>query len=125
LQWNRGGLMVPGWKDEVVGAILKNKAKEFILDHVKHHSDEPFFLYYAATEPHTPCVPPDFVKGKSLAGVRGDMVVEFDWVVGEIVQLLKDLNLSENTILIVTSDNGGITDGPSKWGEPLDRVRYN
>ncbi len=125
LQWDRGGLMTPGWKDEDVGPTLAKKAKEFIRSHQKQQSEDPFFLYYAATAPHSPCVPPDFIKGKSMAGERGDMVAEFDWAVGEIDQLLDELELKENTILIVTSDNGALTNGPPHWGDPVDREKYD
>lgn len=117
--------MAPDWKDENVGLVLAEKATAYIRSHAAEQPDKPFFLYYAATAPHTPCVPADFVKGKSLAGKRGDMVVEFDWTTGKIIDLLNELNLCENTILIVTSDNGALTDGPPHWGEPLDREKYD
>ena len=125
LQWHRGGLMVPGWKDEDVGPVLTRKAVEFIRSHHKSQSDRPFFLYFAASAPHTPCVPPDFIKGKSLAGQRGDMVVEFDWSVGQIVTLLDELGIRNNTLVLVTSDNGALTVGPPHWGTPLDKEKYD
>lgn len=122
LQWDRGGLMTPDWKDEEVGPTLTEKAKAFIRTHSDKHSNRPFFLYFAASAPHTPAVPPNFIKGKSKAGARGDMVAEFDWSVGQIVQLLEELDLTDNTLLIVTSDNGSLTTGPAHWtGEPLEK----
>lgn len=125
LQWDRGGLMPLGWRDEDVGPTFTKKAKEFIRSHQKKQPEMPFFLYFAASAPHTPCVPPDFIEGKSMAGARGDMVAEFDWSVGQIVQLLDELALEENTLLIVTSDNGALTDGPPHWGDPVDRQKYD
>lgn len=126
LQWDRGGLMVPHWKDEAVGPTLIAKAESFIQDHIQQQPDRPFFLYFAASAPHTPAVPPDFIQGKSEAGTRGDMVAEFDWSVGKIVQLLDRLKLKENTLIIVTSDNGALTTGPKAWAdEPLEKYDIN
>lgn len=125
LQWHRGGLMVPGWRDEDVGPVLTQKALDFIRSHNESSPRQPFFLYFAASAPHTPCVPPDFIKGKSLAGQRGDMVVEFDWSVGQVLKLLDELGIRENTLVLVTSDNGALTVGPPHWGTPLDKVKYD
>src|SRR5690606_28165062 len=57
--------------------------------------------------PHRPCTPAEFAKGKSKAGERGDMVYEFDWAVGQVMKKLAELGIAENTLLIVSSDNGG------------------
>jgi arylsulfatase A-like enzyme len=101
------GLMTPGWRDEEVDIKFTEKAKEFINNHVKEQNEKPFFLYFCASAPHRPCdVRPDFVIGKSEAGDRGDMVVLFDWIVGQIYQELERLGLLENTLLIISSDNG-------------------
>ncbi|MCD6376489.1 MAG: sulfatase-like hydrolase/transferase [Caldisericaceae bacterium] len=99
-------LMVPGWKHEEADTTFTKKAIKFIENHVKRQPDKPFFLYFPTSVPHIPWLPPDFVKGKSKAGPRGDQVVLFDWIVGQIDQTLKRLNLKENTLLIITSDNG-------------------
>lgn len=117
LQWDRNGLMTPDWRDEQVGPELTKRAKEFIRNHVSNYPSSPFFLYFAGSAPHTPCVPPDFIEGRSSAGDRGDMVAEFDWTVGEISALLDELDLTENTLLIITSDNGALTTGPARWAE--------
>jgi arylsulfatase A-like enzyme len=102
----RKGLMTPGWKDEDVDTHFAQKAVAFMEGHRQASPDRPFFLYLTPSAPHRPCVPPDFMKGKSKAGPRGDMVMMVDWVVGEVMQTLDRLGLSENTLLIVTSDNG-------------------
>jgi arylsulfatase A len=102
------GLTVTGWREEEVDTTFAKKAVEFIEAHTQESPDKPFFLYLTPASPHRPCeVQPDFVKGKSQAGDRGDMVVLFDWVVGEVTGALDRLGLAENTLLIVTSDNGG------------------
>ncbi len=58
--------------------------------------------------PHRNCVPPDFARGKSQAGVRGDMVYEFDWSVGRVLAKLDEIGIADNTLVIVTSDNGAV-----------------
>lgn len=101
------GWMVEGWDPRKVGPDLVEKAETFIKTSVEATPEKPFFLYFPTVSPHLPCTPPDFAKGKSEAGVRGDMVFEFDWAVGQIMELLDELKIADNTILIVTSDNGG------------------
>jgi arylsulfatase A-like enzyme len=103
-QWK--GFMTPGWRDEEVDIRFTEKAIEFIERCGTDHTPQPFFLYLTPSAPHRPCVPPNFLKGSSQAGSRGDMVVLVDWVVGEVVKTLERLGLSENTLIIVTSDNG-------------------
>lgn len=99
------GWMVPGWDDTAIGPTLTEKALQFIEDNASNN--RPFFLYLPATAPHRPCTPPDFIKGKSQAGERGDMVAEFDWMVGRVMKKLDELRISDNTLLVVSSDNGG------------------
>ncbi len=106
--WMEGdrGLMAADWKQEDVDPIYIEKSIGFIENHRKNHAGQPFFLSLPLSAPHAPWLPPDFVKGKSSAGPRGDQVVLVDWCVGQIVETLQRLNLTENTLLIVTSDNG-------------------
>lgn len=99
------GWMVPGWDDTQIGSTLTEKALGFIESNASNN--QPFFLYLPTVSPHRPCTPPDFVKGISQAGERGDMVAEFDWTVGQVMKKLEALGISDNTILIVSSDNGG------------------
>ncbi len=73
---------------------------------ISQHKDEPFFLYLAHKDPHQPFFPSKGFKGKSKAGAYGDAVEEFDHSVGQILSHLDNLELTENTIVIVTSDNG-------------------
>ncbi len=98
--------MVAGWDDSQYGPNFTEKAVAFIDQHQAKASNRPFFLYFPSQAPHRPCVPPGFVQGKSQAGRRGDMVVEFDWSVGQILKTLQRHKLTENTIVVVTSDNG-------------------
>lgn len=98
------GWMLPGWDDTQIGSTLTAKALNFIESNAS--KNQPFFLFLPMQSPHRPSTPPDFVKGISKAGERGDMVAEFDWTVGQVMAKLDSLAISENTILIVSSDNG-------------------
>jgi arylsulfatase A-like enzyme len=102
----RKGLMTPGWRDDQVDARFTQEAVAFIERQAKDHPDQPFFLYLTPSAPHRPCVPPDFIQGKSQAGPRGDMVALVDWMVAEVDAALHHNGLVEHTLVIVTSDNG-------------------
>ncbi len=100
----RPGLQADGWDDVAVDTLLVKKTVETIRRHAR--SDEKIFVYLALPAPHRPCVPPDLVDGKSGAGRRGDMVMLVDWAVGQLVDLLKSEGLFEQSMVVVTSDNG-------------------
>ncbi len=100
------GLMTPGWRDDQVDVTFAKKAVRFVENHVADSPSQPFLLYLTTSAPHRPCMAPDFMKGRSQAGNRGDMVALYDWVVGELLAALKRLNIADNTLVIVTSDNG-------------------
>ncbi len=100
----REGLMVQGWEDDQVDVMHARKACEFIEDSVA--ADDPFFLYLTPSVPHRPCVPPQFMEGASEAGLRGDCVALYDWVVGEVLGTLDEQGVADNTLVLVTSDNG-------------------
>jgi arylsulfatase A len=105
-QRGRNGLMVPGWQDEIVNQTLTEKAIDFIEGHVKNKEDDPFFLYFPVTGPHTPWSPATPFKDKSGIGPRGDLILELDWTIGQLTETLKRLGIWENTLFIFTSDNG-------------------
>jgi arylsulfatase A-like enzyme len=94
------------WVDEDIADTITGKAKDFI----ERHKDERFFLYFSTHDIHVPRVPHPRFAGKSGLGPRGDAIMQFDWCVGEIVKTLDRLNLVENTLLILTSDNGPVVD---------------
>ena len=98
--WMTGGKKALWKDDEMAGRILKH-AQRFVKD----NKNKPFFLYYASHNAHEPRVPSKAFKGKSKAGIYGDVIEEFDYCVGELVKTLKEEGLYENTILIITSDN--------------------
>lgn len=92
------------YEDRRVGTTLKNKA----VDWITAHKDEPFFLYFATTNIHHPFTPAPRFIGTSEAGRYGDFIHELDWIVGEITTTLEEEGLADNTLLIFTSDNGGM-----------------
>lgn len=100
------------WKDDEMSFVIAGKSNDFI----ESSKDKPFFLYMATHNIHVPRVPNAMFKGKSECGVRGDAIVEFDWMVGQVLERLDKLGLAENTLVILSSDNGGINDdnGPDK-----------
>jgi arylsulfatase A-like enzyme len=107
---SRIGYMTGGraalWKDEDMADVFVRQATGFIEQHRGH----PFFLYYAAQEPHVPRVPnPRFVAATTM-GPRGDSIVEADWVVGQLLKTLDRLSLADTTLVIFTSDNGPVLD---------------
>jgi len=107
---SRIGFMTGGqsawWDDEDMAYELTRRSVAFLEENKA--GDKPFFLFLSMHENHVPRAPhPDFV-GKSKTGLRGDAVVELDWVVGEIVATLDRLDLSENTLVVFTSDNGPV-----------------
>ncbi len=94
------------WKDEDMADIFTSKAVEFI----EKNKAEPFFLYFSTQDIHVPRVPHQRFVGKSGMGPRGDVIVQLDWTVGEVMKALDRLNLSKNTIVIFSSDNGPVVD---------------
>jgi arylsulfatase A-like enzyme len=92
------------FKDEELATTVVSKSVEFI----EQHRDVPFFLEVGYFEPHVPRVAePPFV-GTSECGVRGDVIQQMDWETGEIMKALDRLHLTENTLVILSSDNGAI-----------------
>lgn len=94
------------WKDEELALHLKNKSVEFI----DKNKNNPFFLYLATNDIHVPRSPNEMFVGKSGLGPRGDVILQLDWTVGQIVKTLDSLKLSDNTIIIFSSDNGPVLD---------------
>ncbi len=94
------------WTDEDMADTYVKKATAFIAD----HKSEPFFLYLSTHDIHVPRMPHARFAGKSGLGVRGDVVMEFDWCVGEVLAALEKSGLASNTLVILSSDNGPVVD---------------
>jgi arylsulfatase len=79
---------------------------ERAVDFIEKNKEKPFFLYVPHSMPHVPIAVSDKFKGKSEIGLYGDLMMELDWSVGQILKALEDNGLDENTLVIYTSDNG-------------------
>jgi arylsulfatase A-like enzyme len=111
----RPGMMAPGWQHKHADPIIAEKAVAYIQERAR--SRAPFYLYLCPSAPHEPCteeVVPEFARGRSQAGPRGDLVWLVDWMVGQVMDALERTGQADNTLLMVTSDNGAL---------PGDRVR--
>jgi len=107
------GLMVPGWKLEDVLPGLASRTHDWIQDASKE--DKPFFLYMPLTSPHTPIVPSKKFLGKSGISKYADFVIETDWVVGHVMEALDKAGVTDNTLVIFSTDNG--TSGAANFKE--------
>ncbi len=99
--------------DREVGTTLVERANGWI----EAQADGPFFLYLATTHIHHPFTPAPRFIGTSRAGAYGDFIHELDWMVGELMATLQRLGLDEDTLVIFTSDNGGMFNrgGQTAW----------
>jgi len=87
-------------------SMLTTQITERSIDFIKRNVDKPFFLYVPHPQPHVPLYVSDKFKGKSERGLYGDVIMEIDWSVGQIMKTLKEKGIDDNTIVIFTSDNG-------------------
>ncbi len=92
------------WVDEDMADDFLKKAQQYI----RKQKDNPFFLYYALQQPHVPRTPHPRFVGSSGMGPRGDVLVEADWCVGQVMKTLEENGLLENTLIIFSSDNGPV-----------------
>jgi len=87
-------------------ATLTTRYTERAVRFIEKNQDKPFFLYMAHSMPHVPLGVSSKFKGKSKQGMYGDVMMEIDWSVGEILKTLRKHGLDRNTLVIFTSDNG-------------------
>lgn len=102
----REGLIAPDFPMEEVDLVFLQKSREFLAQHVRDSPDRPFFLYHATQAVHLPSFAGKDFRGKTEAGPHGDFIHEFDWIVGELMRELERHGLAENTLVLVSSDNG-------------------
>ncbi|WP_442506769.1 sulfatase family protein [Novipirellula sp. SH528] len=88
---------------------------------IRDSGDKPFFLYYAHNYPHTPYKAGKRFAGSSQDGVRGDVMQELDWGIGEMMRAVKEAGIAENTIVIFTSDNGPTN---PEYAKPYRGTKY-
>ncbi len=103
--WRKGPI-APHFKHIDVLPTLTSKAVQCIDTHAREHAGSPLFLYLPLSAPHTPILPTPEHAGKSRAGTYGDFVCEADWSVGQVLDALDRNGMAEDTLVIVTSDNG-------------------
>ncbi|MWW25335.1 sulfatase-like hydrolase/transferase [Algibacter wandonensis] len=92
------------WNDVDMADHFLKEAQTY----VKKHKENPFFLYYALQQPHVPRTPHPRFVGKSGMGPRGDVILEADWVIGEFIKTLETEGILENTLIVLSSDNGPV-----------------
>ncbi|MGC9375581.1 MAG: sulfatase family protein [Bacteroidales bacterium] len=87
-------------------ANLTRLYTDHAIQFIKRNKNKPFFLYMPQSMPHTPIAVSKNFKGKSGAGFYGDVMMELDWSIGQVLQTITEEGLDQNTLVIVTSDNG-------------------
>ncbi|MEM0965832.1 MAG: arylsulfatase [Verrucomicrobiota bacterium] len=117
---SRDGMGDSNWDPRLVGPRLAGKAVVFMENHVKNHPDQPFFLYYCSQAVHVPHVAAPSIDGQEIVGktpgILGDFIYEFDLQIGELLSALESLGVMDDTLIILTSDNGGL---PPRWDMQL------
>ncbi len=107
---SRIGFMTGGraarWVDEDMADTITGKAVKFI----EEHAQSPFFLYFSTHDIHVPRVPHSRFAAATPLGLRGDVIGQLDWCVGELLAALDRLQLTDKTLVIFTSDNGPVLD---------------
>lgn len=94
------------WVDENMADDFTIKAQEYIRK--KSKEENPFFLFFPMQQPHVPRTPHPRFEGKSGMGPRGDVILEADWSIGELLKTLEEEGILENTLIIFSSDNGPV-----------------
>ncbi|MEX2568224.1 MAG: arylsulfatase [Cyclobacteriaceae bacterium] len=118
------GKMAEGWKLDNVLPTITEKAVD-VINRAARKPDQPFFLYFSLTAPHTPIAPSAEYINKSEAGPYGDFVMEVDGAVGKIMEALEINNISENTLLVFLSDNGSPARDGTNYSGPVGSVITN
>jgi arylsulfatase A len=94
------------FRDEDLADEWVEQSKRWIVE----NKDRPFFLYFASHDIHVPRIAHERFQGKTKLGPRGDCIIQLDWCVGELMNTLDRLGLSENTLVVFCSDNGPVLD---------------
>jgi len=101
---SNNGIGVKGWKFEPVLPKITQRAVKYIGEQAR--KNQPFFLYFALTSPHTPIAPSKAFQGKSGISRYADFLMETDWSVGQVLGAIQKNGIAENTLVIFTADNG-------------------
>jgi arylsulfatase len=104
--------LLDGFNPVMAIKTLEDQAKlttlytEHAVDFINANKKKPFFLYLAHSMPHVPIAVSSKYKNKSGAGLFGDLMMEIDWSIGEVMKAIDKNGLTKNTLIIFTSDNG-------------------
>jgi len=113
--------VAPDFVDAECLSRFTDRALDWVDSWHADHAATPFFLYLAYTSPHKPVIPLERFRGTSQAGAYGDFLIETDWHIGRLLDQLDRLGIAENTLVIVTSDNGPET----TWRKRIDRYGHH
>jgi arylsulfatase A-like enzyme len=103
---NRAGMIAPGFDLEEVDMLFLRKSQDFLKQHARSKPRKPFFLLHSTHAVHLPSFASKRFQGSTQAGPHGDFIYEFDHIVGELMKTLDRLGMADNTVFILTSDNG-------------------
>ena len=103
---NRLGYISDDFDLQEVDMVFLEKSQAFLRNHAAQNPAKPFFLFHSAQAVHLPSFPSKDFRGETNAGPHGDFIYQFDHIVGELLKSLDSLGMAENTLVIVTSDNG-------------------
>ena len=102
----RPGMIAPDFEMEEIDMIFLNRSLRFLDEHAAKSPKKPFFLFHSAQAVHLPSLPGKDFQGKSQAGPHGDFIAQFDHIVGALLKKLDELGIADNTLVMLTSDNG-------------------
>lgn len=102
----RPGMVADDFDLQEVDQVFLSKSLDFLQQHAEQRPDQPFFLFHSMQAVHLPSFPSRQFQGKSNAGPHGDFLLQMDDVVGKLMAKLTELQLDDNTLVILTSDNG-------------------
>ncbi len=122
------------WRDEDLADSIVASSVRFI--ETAAADQQPFFMYLCTNDVHVPRQPNERFRGQSVMGLRGEAILQFDWTIGKVTAALKRLGIYDNTLIIVTSDNGPVLDdgfedlaeelcGTHKPGGPFRGGKYS
>jgi arylsulfatase A-like enzyme len=102
----RAGFIAPDFPMEEVDLIFLKKSREFMEEHMRSSPEKPFFLYHATQAVHLPSFAAPEFQNKTKAGPHGDFIGELDSIVGELMKELEKLGIADQTLVLLSSDNG-------------------
>ncbi len=103
---NRPGMIAPDYDLQQVDLVFLEKSQQFLRSHVRQHPQQPFFLFHSMQAVHLPSFAAPRFRNATSAGPHGDFLHEMDWIVGQLLGTLEELDVADNTLVIFASDNG-------------------